>query len=116
LSRGIKLLETAGFIEVNPAAGYTPEMKDITKLVYNIEVVPQTANTLPQTLKQALLDVGGAPGQGEPPEPNVLNRIARAERLEPASLNWPARTCSPAPDPSEPVSAHPALLYPCPRT
>ena len=50
LSRGIKLLETAGFIEVNPAAGYTPEMKDITKLVYNIEVVPQTANTLPQTL------------------------------------------------------------------
>ena len=50
LSRGIKLLEAAGFIEVNPAAGYTPEMKDITKLVYNIEVVPQTANTLPQTL------------------------------------------------------------------
>ena len=50
LSRGIKLLEAAGFIEVNPAAGYTPEMKDITKLVYNVEVVPQTANTLPQTL------------------------------------------------------------------
>ena len=50
LSRGIKLLETAGFIEVNSAAGYTPEMKDITKLVYNVEVVPQTANTLPQTL------------------------------------------------------------------
>ena len=50
LSRGIKLLETAGFIEVNPAAGYTPEMKDITKLVYNVEVVPQAANTLPQTL------------------------------------------------------------------
>ncbi|QNL97820.1 MetQ/NlpA family ABC transporter substrate-binding protein [Treponema sp. Marseille-Q4132] len=50
LSRGIKLLEAAGFIEVNPSAGYTPEMKDITKLVYNIEVVPQTANTLPQTL------------------------------------------------------------------
>ena len=50
LSRGIKLLETAGLIEVNPAAGYTPELKDITKLVYNVEVVPQTANTLPQTL------------------------------------------------------------------
>ena len=50
LSRGIKLLEAAGFIEVNPAAGYTPEMKDITKLVYNVEVVPQMANTLPQTL------------------------------------------------------------------
>lgn len=58
----------------------------------------------------------GLEGRGEPSEPNVLNRIARAERLEPTSLNWPARTCSPAPDPSEPVSAHPALLYPCPRT
>ena len=58
----------------------------------------------------------GLEEQGEPSEPNVLNRIARAERLEPASLNWPTRTCSPAPDPSEPVSAHPALLYPCPRT
>ena len=33
-----------------PAAGYTPELKDITKFVYNVEVVPQTANTLPQTL------------------------------------------------------------------
>ena len=50
LSRGIKLLEAAGLIEVNPSAGYTPELKDITKYVYNIEVVPQTANTLPQTL------------------------------------------------------------------
>lgn len=50
LSRGIKLLESAGLIEVAPAAGYTPELKDITKFVYNVEVVPQTANTLPQTL------------------------------------------------------------------
>jgi len=50
LSRGIKLLESAGLIEVDPAAGYTPELKDITKFVYNVEVVPQTANTLPQTL------------------------------------------------------------------
>lgn len=50
LSRGIKLLETAGFIEVNQKAGYTPEMKDITKFIYNVEVIPQTANTLPQTL------------------------------------------------------------------
>ena len=36
----------------------------------------------------------GLEEQGEPSEPNVLNRIARAERLEPASLNWPARTWS----------------------
>lgn len=49
-SRGIKLLESAGFIEVNPAAGYTPELKDITKYLYNVEVLPQAANTLPSTL------------------------------------------------------------------
>lgn len=50
LSRGIKLLEAAGLITVDPKAGYTPELKDITQFVYNVEVVPQTANTLPQTL------------------------------------------------------------------
>lgn len=49
-SRAIKLLETAGLIEVDPAAGYTPELKDITKYIYNIEIVPTTANTLPSTL------------------------------------------------------------------
>ena len=50
LSRGIKLLESAGLIEVDPAAGYTPEIKDITKYLYNIEVTPVAANTLPSTL------------------------------------------------------------------
>lgn len=49
-SRAIKLLETAGLIEVDPAAGYTPEIKDITKYLYNIEIVPAQANTLPSTL------------------------------------------------------------------
>ena len=50
LSRGIKLLESAGLIEVRAEAGYTPELKDVTKYIYNVELVPQTANTLPQTL------------------------------------------------------------------
>ena len=49
-SRAIKLLETAGFIEVDPAAGYTPELKDVTKYIYNVEIVPTTANTLTSTL------------------------------------------------------------------
>ena len=31
LSRGIKLLETAGLIEVDPEAGFTPEIKGVTK-------------------------------------------------------------------------------------
>lgn len=54
--RAIKLLEEAGLIEVDPAAGYTPETKDITGYIYNIEVVPAAANTLPSTLD----DYGGA--------------------------------------------------------
>ena len=50
LSRGIKLLETAGLITVNPEAGYTPELADITGYIYDVEVVPVQANTLPSTL------------------------------------------------------------------
>ncbi|MCF0110426.1 MAG: hypothetical protein HUJ58_00865 [Erysipelotrichaceae bacterium] len=50
-SRAIKLLETAGFITVDPEAGYTPELKDITAYLYNVEIVPTTANTLPSTLE-----------------------------------------------------------------
>lgn len=48
--RAIKLLETAGLIEVDPSALYTPELKDITKYLYNIEIVPAAANTLTSTL------------------------------------------------------------------
>lgn len=48
--RSIKLLETAGLIEVDPSAGWTPELKDVTRYLYNIEIVPTQANTLPATL------------------------------------------------------------------
>lgn len=48
--RAIKLLETAGLITVDPAAGWTPELKDVTQYLYNVEIVPTTANTLPSTL------------------------------------------------------------------
>ncbi len=50
LSRGIKLLETAGLITVDPEAGYTPELADITGYIYDIDVTPVQANTLPGTL------------------------------------------------------------------
>ena len=50
LSRGIKLLETAGLITVDPAAGYTPEIADITDYLYDIEILPTQANVLPSTL------------------------------------------------------------------
>ena len=50
LARAIKLLEVAGLIEVDPAAGYSPELKDITNYIYNIEIIPSKANTLTATL------------------------------------------------------------------
>ena len=50
LARAIKLLETAGLIEVDPEAGYAPELKDITNYIYNIEIVPANADTLATTL------------------------------------------------------------------
>ena len=50
LSRGIKLLETAGLITVDPEAGYTPEIADSTGYLYDVEVTPVQANTLPSTL------------------------------------------------------------------
>ncbi len=50
LCRAIKLLEAAGFIEVDPAVGDTPEIKDITKYIYDIEINPVAANTLTATL------------------------------------------------------------------
>lgn len=50
LSRAIKLLETAGLITVDPAAGFTPEISDVTSYLYNIEISPVSANTLTATL------------------------------------------------------------------
>lgn len=49
-ARAIKLLETAGLITVDPAAGFSPELKDVTGSVYDVEIVPTMANTLPSTL------------------------------------------------------------------
>ncbi len=51
-ARGIKLLEQAGFITVNPSAGYTPTLSDITGYNYNIEVTPISANTLATQLDE----------------------------------------------------------------
>ena len=45
-ARAIKLLETAGLITVDPSVGYSPEIKHVTSYIYNIEIVPTTANTI----------------------------------------------------------------------
>ena len=48
--RGLLLLEKAGLIDVDDKAGWTPELKDVKKYKYNIEIVPTQANTLVSTL------------------------------------------------------------------
>ncbi len=49
-ARAINVLAAAGLIKVNPDAGYTPELADVTEYIYNIEIVPAAANTLVATL------------------------------------------------------------------
>ena len=49
-ARAISLREAAGLIDVDDAAGFTPELKDIKEYYYNIEIVPAAANTLVATL------------------------------------------------------------------
>lgn len=48
--RSLKILEAAGLIKVDPAAGYTPEVKDITENKLNLQIVQveasQTASLL----------------------------------------------------------------------
>ncbi|MDO4796785.1 MAG: MetQ/NlpA family ABC transporter substrate-binding protein [Coriobacteriales bacterium] len=68
LFRGIKLLEAAGLITVDPNAGYTPQMKDITGALYNVEVVPEPADSLPSTLA----DFGASAINGNYAIPNNL--------------------------------------------
>ncbi len=55
-SRGIKLIEQAGLIELKEGVGYNPTLEDVTKYLYNIEIRPAAANTLPSLLN----DLGAA--------------------------------------------------------
>lgn len=68
-SRALTLLDTAGLIEVDPEAGYTPETKDIKNYLYNIEIIPAAANTLVSSLD----DVGAATVNGTYAIPAGLN-------------------------------------------
>lgn len=49
-SRALSLLDKAGLIKVDPAAGYTPELKDVQETIYNVKIVPAAANTLVASL------------------------------------------------------------------
>lgn len=59
--RCFKILESAGLLEVDPAAGYTPELKDITANPLNLEFVEvEAANTASLLPDVAAAFVNGA--------------------------------------------------------
>jgi D-methionine transport system substrate-binding protein len=59
--RCFKILESAGILEVDPAAGYTPELKDITSNPLNLEFVEvEAANTASLLPDVAAAFVNGA--------------------------------------------------------
>jgi D-methionine transport system substrate-binding protein len=50
LSRGLRLLESAGYISLSKDSGYSCEIKDIVSYNANIEIIPNQAQTLPTLL------------------------------------------------------------------
>ncbi|UUX34494.1 MetQ/NlpA family ABC transporter substrate-binding protein [Fundicoccus culcitae] len=48
--RALKLLETHGFIEIDPAAELTPTINDITNYLVDIEIIELAATNIPATL------------------------------------------------------------------
>lgn len=73
--RSLKVLEAAGLIEVDPEAGYVPELKDITSNPKNLEFVEveaaQTASLLPD-VAAAVINGGHAVDNGLNPQKDSL--------------------------------------------
>ncbi len=73
--RSLKVLEAAGLIEVDPEAGYVPELKDITSNPKNLEFVEveaaQTASLLPD-VAVAVINGGHAVDNGLNPQKDSL--------------------------------------------
>ena len=83
--RCFKILESAGVLEVDPAAGYMPELKDITANPLNLEFVEvEAANTA-----SLLPDVAAAFVNGAHAVDNGLNidEAIYVEQVEPGSDN-----------------------------
>lgn len=84
--RCFKILEAAGLIEVDPAAGYTPTLFDVTANPLNLEFVEveasQTANLLPD-VAAAFVNGAHAVSHGMNPEADAI----LIEQVEPGSDN-----------------------------
>ena len=49
-ARTITILEAAGFLEADPSVGFAAEPKDVTRYIYDIELIPIASTTLTGTL------------------------------------------------------------------
>lgn len=83
--RCYKILESAGLIEVDPAAGYTPEQKDVTSNPLNLEFVEMEA----AYTASAIPDVAAAFVNGAHASDNglSLDDAIYTEQVEPGSDN-----------------------------
>lgn len=55
--RALKVLESAGLININESAGYTPSVNDITENSKNLKIVEVDASSIPQLLPDVALGV-----------------------------------------------------------
>ena len=73
--RALKLLESAGLIKVDPAAGYTPTKKDITENPLNLDIkeveAANTASLLPD-VAAAVINGGHAVDNGLNPKEDAI--------------------------------------------
>lgn len=73
--RSLKVLETAGFLTVDPAAGYTPVLSDITENPLNLEFIEVEAAQTPSLLPDvaaAIINGGHAVDNGLTPENDAI--------------------------------------------
>lgn len=79
--RALKLLETQGFIEIDPAAGLTPTLQDITKYNVQLDIKELAATNIPPTLADvtfAAVNSGVASNAGLNVEDALLLETATA--------------------------------------
>lgn len=82
--RALLLLQQAGLIKVDPAAGYIPRVKDITDNPKNLEIVELAATTLAPTMSEvevAVINSGVAVTAGLIPSQDaiVLEKVESAD-------------------------------------
>lgn len=73
--RSLKVLETAGLIKVDPEAGYTPTLKDITENPLNLEFIEVEAANTPSLLPDvaaAIINGGHAVDNGLFPQEDAI--------------------------------------------